>query len=487
MKTTLLATVGILIYFVLLMWVVVRSKRSNTLEEYFMGGRQLPFWMLSLTFIASWWGAGSALSTADMAFTDGVSSYWIYGMPVLFSTFLMILLAKAIRRIPVLTQPQMMTMRYNRLVGVLMSIAIFLFMTITAASQMVGIGSFFVGFLGLSYEWGVILGTGIVLIYSLFGGFKGVVITDIIQFFFLGAAAIIVCWVGYQHAGGWEGIQEAALTADKPFYFDFYHNIGNNLVYVITFGAAWMIQANVWQRIMATRNDTDARKMTVMSFIVYIPLYFIAVVTGMAALALYKDMPEGGVIPGIVRDYMSPVLGVFVFVGICSAIMSTMDSLINTGAMVLTKDVYSLYINKNANDKQLIRMSMLSTAIVTCIGLLIALRIRSILDVSWIAADLLSTGCFVPLVLGFLWKRGTAAGALSSIVAGSSFSIYNLLAQFGLHLPVAWEPNSAKQVMIGMGLALVVYVIVSLLTRSDEQATKANVFIAKARNKYTDF
>ncbi|MGL4492508.1 MAG: sodium:solute symporter family transporter, partial [Tannerellaceae bacterium] len=117
MKTTLLATVGILIYFVLLMWVVVRSKRSNTLEEYFMGGRQLPFWMLSLTFIASWWGAGSALSTADMAFTDGVSSYWIYGMPVLFSTFLMNLLAKAIRRIPVLTQPQMMTMRYNRLVG----------------------------------------------------------------------------------------------------------------------------------------------------------------------------------------------------------------------------------------------------------------------------------------------------------------------------------------------------------------------------------
>ncbi|MGL5547865.1 MAG: sodium:solute symporter family transporter, partial [Tannerellaceae bacterium] len=194
-----------------------------------------------------------------------------------------------------------------------------------------------------------------------------------------------------------------------------------------------------------------------------------------------------GVIPGIVRDYMSPVLGVFVFVGICSAIMSTMDSLINTGAMVLTKDVYSLYINKKANDKQLIRMSMLSTATVTCIGLVIALRIRSILDVSWIAADLLSTGCFVPLVLGFLWKRGTAAGALSSIIAGSSFSVYNLLAQFGLHLPVAWEPNSAKQVMIGMGLALVVYVIVSLLTRSDEQTTKANVFIAKARNKYTDF
>lgn len=94
---------GLIIYFILLMLLVIKFNKSKNLEEYYMGGRSLSFWVLSLTFIASWWGAGSALSTADLAFTDGISAYWIYGMPVLISTIFMALLAKRIRRIPVMT------------------------------------------------------------------------------------------------------------------------------------------------------------------------------------------------------------------------------------------------------------------------------------------------------------------------------------------------------------------------------------------------
>ena len=112
------------LYFVGIMFVVLRAKASTTSEEYFLAGRQLPFWALSITFIASWWGGGSAIDLVDHGFNQGVSSFWIYGMPVLFSTFLMYLFSKAIRNIGTITQPQLMEARYNKRVAFLLSLLI---------------------------------------------------------------------------------------------------------------------------------------------------------------------------------------------------------------------------------------------------------------------------------------------------------------------------------------------------------------------------
>ena len=74
------ALLGLSLYFVILMTVVLREKRDQTREDYFFAGRELPFWALSLTFVASWWGAGSALSTADLAYDDGLGAFVYYGV-----------------------------------------------------------------------------------------------------------------------------------------------------------------------------------------------------------------------------------------------------------------------------------------------------------------------------------------------------------------------------------------------------------------------
>lgn len=480
MKDILLYSLGgLVIYFILLMVVVIRMNKNESLEDYYMGGRKLSFWLLSLTFIASWWGAGSALSTADLAYTDGISAYWVYAMPVLFSTLLMALLAKKIRRIPVMTQPEMIELRYGKTASLLVSVVVYLFMMLSAASQMVGVGLFFSGFLDFSYEWGVLIGTVIVLSYSLFSGFRGVVFTDVIQFFFLTVAAIYVCYIGFQSGGSWSEIREIVEVRHQTQYFDFFHNIGNNLIYVLTFGAAWMIQANVWQRIMATRSAQDAYKMTILSLFIYVPLYAIAVLTGMSAIPIYDTLPEGGVIPALTRDFMSPVAGALVFIGVCSAIMSTMDSLINTGSMILSKDIYQDRIQPGASQSHLVKVGLLSTTLTTFIGLIIALNLRSILEVSWIAADILATGCFVPIVMSFFWKRGTHKGAVSSIVFGITYSLCNMLIQLGVAIPTFWKPGSAEQIIYGMSLSFLIFIIVSLCTKPDEE--KADYYIQKSK------
>ncbi len=476
-KLQIFSLIALLLYFAVLLFAVTKEKKNQNILDYFFGGRTLPFWALSITFIASWWGAGSAISTADLAYSDGLGAFWYYGVPVLISTLLMIISAKAIRRVGYLTQGKMMEARYSKMTAKILSVMILLFMTFTAASQMVGIGDFFGTYMGMKYEFAIILGTGIVLIYSVFGGFRGVVLTDIIQFVLLLLSAIIVFIVSLKQAGGFSEIRATAEVLGKTDYMSITAGASKYMSYVITFGCAWMIQANVWQRISATKNDTDARKMTIMSFIAYIPLYLIVVFTGMAGIAIFDTLPKGGIITTIVMNYMPPLLGAFVFVGISAAIMSTMDSLINTGAMTFAID---LYPNQSSEEKKL-AISRIATFAITLIALIIAISIRSILQISWIASDIITTGVFVPLIAGFIWRRGNSKGAMASMIVGFIYCIYNLLISFGINLPSFWEKQSTTQVFLGVCLSVFVYVAVSLCTKPEYE--KADTFIALTKQE----
>lgn len=467
-----LSILGLFIYFVILLIAVTIEKPNKNVEDYFFAGRSLPFWALSITFIASWWGAGSAISTADLAYEDGLSAFWYYGVPVLISTFLMIVFSKSIRKIGYLTQGELFIARYSKVAAKYLSFLIYIFMTFTVASQMVGLGQFFGTYLNLSYEMGIIMGTSIVLIYSVFGGFRGVVLTDIIQFCFLLIASLLVFFVATNKAGGLSNVYNYSKLINKVDYFSFFAGAKKYFAYVITFGCAWMIQANVWQRISATKNEQDAKKMTLMSFFIYIPLYLIVVLTGMDALVLYNKIPEGGIVLSIVKDQMNPIMSVFVFVGISAAIMSTMDSLINTGALTLTLDIL------NNDDKDKIKISKYATLFTTLIALIIALRIRSILVISYLSSDIITTGAFVPLIFGFFFKKGNEKGALASMIVGSMYCLYNLLYQLGLPISPIFQNDETLRVVLGLILSLFIYLVVSLLT--SKNTTKAEAFIKKA-------
>ena len=444
--------IGLVLYFAILLLVVLKEKKNSDVEDYFFAGRSLPFWALSITFIASWWGGGSALSTADLAFADGMGAFWYYGVPVLVATLLMGLGARAIRSVGYLTQGAMMEARYSRPVARLLALMILFFMLFSAASQMVAVGDFF-------------------------GTFLGVVLTDIIQFVLLLLSALAVFVVAMQECGGLGPIAEAAARSGRPEFMSLTAGAPKYLMYVITFGCSWMIQANVWQRISATRDTRDARRMTVMSFFVYIPLYLIVVLTGMAGIVLFDTLPKGGVVTALVESSMSPLLAAVVFVGISAAIMSTMDSLINTGAMTLVMDL----LPGSYDEKTRLRLSRLATLVIVAVGILISLRIRSIFEITWIASDIITTGVFVPLVLAFFWRRGTSRGALCSMLCGLAYCLYNLAIFLGMPLPAFWEQQSALQVILGVCLSLLVFTVTSLL--DEPEYHKADAFLARTRQQ----
>ncbi|MDO5755723.1 MAG: sodium:solute symporter family protein [Tissierellia bacterium] len=455
----LYALIGLAFYFIILILLVTKRERNSTIEEYFFAGRSLSPLTLAITFVASWWGAGAALSTADYAFNEGLGAFLYFGAPVLISTFILILLSTIIRGLPELTQGKMMERRYSLRAAKMHSWLILFYMIFNAASQMVGIGNFLSPYLDISYEFAVILGTSIVLIYSFFGGFRAVVMTDIFQFLLLGISVFVVFFVAWKKAGGYQGIILHLTPEEKTQMLDIRGGFEKYFVYIFTFGLSWSIQANIWQRVSAARNIKDARKMTILSFFLFGPLYLIVVLTGMAGFQIFPQLPKEGVVVAIIKNMLHPFMGSMVFVGIAAAIMSTMDSLLNTAALTVAYD-----LRKPAkNPEQQMKISRYSTLFVTICSLLIAMRFQSFLKVAWLASDLITTGAFVPLILGIFWKKGNNQGAIASMIWGFVYCGYNLLLQLGLSLPHFWELESALEVLLGMGVSLFLYLICSLL------------------------
>ncbi len=479
----LMIFVLLLLYILGVSYIGYRNRKSQNSEDYFLASRSLPSWLLAITFIASWWGGGSAIDLVDQAHGQGISTFWIYGVPVLIAVFLMFLFAGGIRRVGTISQSELAERRYDSRVAFMLTLFIIIFMTIGAAIQVIVVGRMFQSFFGVSYELAAIFGTLLVLFYSMFGGFRGVVMTDLLQFvFFLFSSVFLFC-VAYSRSGGFEVVGELAATQGKGGYTDFMHNIGDNLAYVITFGTSWMIQANVWQRISAAHTPRSARGMMIISFLVFIPLYLIVTLTGMLTLPLYDSVPEGGIVPNIIHTLDFPMIEALLFIGLTSAIMSTMDSLFNAGSLSLTIDLYKRHIAPNKKPSTYVMIGRISTIVIGLLALLIGLKVDSILTISWIGADFLATGAFVPLVVGFIWRGGTSTAALSSMIFGLCFSLYNMLIALGADMPVGWEIASAEQALVGISASTVIYFSVSLLWKEDRN--KANKFIESLKENPT--
>lgn len=465
MQYSTLTIIALLIYVGLVTLIGIVNRKSKSSKEYFFANRVLPPWLLCITFIASWWGGGSAIDLVDHAYTNGLSSFWIYGVAVLVATGVMWLLASSIRKFSAYTQPELLQNKYGKLAGMLMSVFILIFMILNIGVQVIVIAKMFSVLFNISYLSAALIGTIAVLIYSFFGGFKGVVLTDLLQFCFFLISTLILFYLTYSRSGGMEVVLTEAKTRGIVGFNDFWHDIRNNLAYVLTFGASWAVQANVWQRISAARNEGEAKKMMGFSFFLFIPLYLLVTYTGMFALPMFETLPKEGIVMNIIAGIKSPALSILLFVGLCSAIMSTMDSLINTASMTVTLDLWKHHWFPEASQKELVLVGRVSTLIITAIGLIIGLKIQSVVQVSWIGSDFITTGAFIPLLMCFVIKKFSYLAAVGSMIWGILFSSYNLMITLGLDLPHSWKIGSVHQALIGMGISFVLFVLLSLLSK----------------------
>jgi SSS family solute:Na+ symporter len=433
----------------------VFSRRMKGLEDFFLASRQISAALLFFTVCAAWIGASSVLVTTDQALQSGVSAFWLIGLPAVLTTLIFALfLAGPIFRLPALTLADLAEARYGRLVRHIVSLLIVWYMVLLASSQMVAIGSFLQIFLGRSYLFCLAAGTAVVLAYSVLGGFFTVAITDRFHFFFLISGLLVLFFwlLGFSPPAAVMGL---AVRLGKQGYGNFFLGWKENSLIVLSFVLAWLISPIVWQRIQAARSSRAARRGLLAASAAFLVAYGIIVSIGMLFLPFYgRTRLEHPLLAEAITGRAGPILGGLIFVGVAAAIMSTMDTAINTGAFTLSRDVVQRFLPGSAGSRQVL-VSRLATLLVGALAFLVATRFESILKTLGLASEIMAEGLFVPgLAMLYVKKRMPLAGLLSLILGGGfsflSFASASRLIPLGLP---AW-PYSVPW---GVGLSLAGY------------------------------
>lgn len=434
----------------------VFSKRMRNLEDFFLASRRLPASLVFLTLGASWLGATSTLVSVDEAYRIGISSFWVMGLPALLTVFVFyFFLAKPIRQLPIVSLPDLVEMRYGPVVRHLAAVLIIWYMVLLASSQMVAIGNFLKAFFGTSYFYSLVLGTAIVLIYSIFGGFFSVVVTDGLQFFLLVAGLFGLLGFLLSTAQV-SSISLLAAQMGRDQYFFMFADFKRNILILISFTLAWIISPIAWQRIQSAQTVKKAKNGLLALGGMFLFVYGAIVLIGILSLSLFPSgVEQGPLLSALILSKTGIFLGVLLFIAITAAIMSTMDTAINTGALSLTRDVFQQIIpTKKAN---IITVSRLSTVVIGVLAFLVATKLQTILESLGLASEIMTEGLFIPgMAMLFMKKKRPTAGILS-LGLGGAYSFLGFLSEINVLSLRGW-PAWPYSVPYGLGICLVGFI-----------------------------
>ncbi len=430
------------------------TRRTRSLVDFFLASRALSAPLVFFSLTASWFGATSILVTTDEAFRVGVSAFWLVGLPAVVTVLgFGFFLVGRIRRLDIMTLPDLVEKRYGRTVRHLASFLIFWYMVVLAASQLVALGQFIKPFLGLAEFWGLALGTGVVLVYLLSGGLFSVVATDVLQCLFLTGGTIgLAIFVGGKSPAG--EVLEAARQAGTPDYLYFFFDFKRNALVALSFILAWTISPIAWQRIQAARSEKAARQGLLAAAGGLIILYGLVVFIGIISLPLFLGRPlSHPLVSEIITSKAGLIGGGLLFVVVAAAVLSTLDTAINTGALTLAEDIYNRLLSpRGEKSSSPVRAGRVATFLTAILAFAVATRFQSILKTLGLASEIMAEGLFVPgLAMLFLRRRRPLAGGLS-LALGGGFALAGFFAEMKV-LPLQL-PTWPFSVPFGLGLSL---------------------------------
>jgi len=458
---------AVLIYFALLLAVgLLFPKKFRDLDAFFLASRSLGASRVAFSLCAAWVGAASLLVSTDQAFRDGISAYWVIGLPAVVTLLLFLPLVKAVRNLGGSTISDAMEARYGPSARPATTFLIVWYMTVLAASQMVAAGNFLKTFLGTSYLAGLAVATGIVLVYLAAGGFLSVVRAHTLQFFLL-IAGVCALAVSLWLRSSWRDVTALADRQGKTGYFDFLAHADRNVLIALSFVLAWTISPIAWQRIQAARTESAARRGLAGAAVLLGLFYSGIVLAGMLFLPLFPDArPANPLVADYIGLQAGAVLGGLIFVTVMAAILSTMAAAVNTGAFSLAKD-FLRYGRGHVHEESSVVMGRVATLLIGGAAFLVASRFQDILKTLGLASQIMAEGLFIPGLAAVLMKKRAPLAGLLSLFAGGGYALACFLAEAGLFsLPVPPWPRSLPLGLALSALAFVLGLAIDRLSKS---------------------
>ena len=445
------------------------SRRMKSHEDFFLASRRLPAGLVYVSLTSAWFGATSILVSADEALRTGLSALWIVGLPAVATVILLaVFFVRPLHRLSVMTWSELVELRYGRLTRHLTSALLVWYMAVLAASQMVALGSFLKAFLGLSYGGSLAVGTAVVLVYSAFGGLRSVVFTDLLQFGLLaaGVAALLALAAG---RASWGDVVSAAAATGRTGFLRPFHHFGESALIFFSFTLAWTISPIALQRIQAARSVGAARRGLVATAATLFILYGFVILAGMLSLPAYRAAPPAHpLVAEIAAGGTAFAVGGLVFVAVLAAILSTMDTAVNAGALVLARDIFEKAVPRSR--RRPVAWSRIATLAVGLAALTVALRFQSVLKTLGLSSEIMAEGFFVPGAAMIFMRQPRPLAGLLGLGMGGGFAVLSFMGAMGV-LPLGL-PSWPRSVPYGVASSLAGFFIGWRLERNRETHQK---------------
>ncbi len=450
-------------------------KRTSNTEDYFLGGRKLGSWVVSLSAQASDMSGWMLMGLPGAAYIGGLEAGWIALGLTIGTYFNWKLVAKRLRNYTetcnAITIPQFLGNRYRdeqNILRIISSVFILIFFLVYTASAFVSGGKLFSTVFGIDYTIALLICALVVVSYTFAGGFFAVCWTDLIQGILMFVAIVIVPCAAVVSMGGIGAtvarIEAVNVNMLNPFItLDGTHIAAISVISSLAWGLGYFGQPHILVRFMGIDDAKSVKKSRKIAMVWVIFSLAAATLVGLLGrVYLTEDLSSASgetvYILMVMKIFPIIIAGIFL-AAILAAVMSTADSQLLVTASAITEDFYKAKIRPNASDKEQMIVSRLTVIIVSVIAVIIALNpnntVLGLVEDAWAGFG----ATFGPIMIfSLFWKKTTRNGAIAGIATGGITAIIwrNLGTMYG-------GIFSLYEIVPGFILSAIVIYIVSKL------------------------
>ncbi len=466
-------------------------KASRSLEDYFVSGRALPWWLAGTSMVATTFAADTPLAVAGLVAKYGVAGNWLWWNGAFSGVLTVFFFSRLWRRAGVLTDVQFAELRYGgRPAAVLRGFrALYLALPINLII-MGWVTRAMVTILGVTLDvnpWSAaILLFGVTALYSIFSGLWGVIVTDAFQFVVAMGGTILLAVFAVESVGGLTSLADQAAahfgSADAAFGVlpaadQAWLPLSTLLIFLgVQWWAAWYPGQEpggggyVVQRILSAKDERHGLLATLWFTIAHYALRpWPWILVGFVGLIRYPALanPEEGYVRVMVDVLPSPFKGLLL-AAFAAAYMSTISTHLNWGASYLVNDVYLRFLKPDADRRAQVIASRIATGVLMVLSLVVMSFLTSV-EQGWKLLIGLGAGTGLVFILRWYWWRVNAWSEISAMIA--SFVTSVILATYGYDLSNPAGPAYAKTMLITVLVTTVVWLTVTLLTPAESDAT----------------
>lgn len=496
--------IGLFLAISLFISIRYQGEASKSLSDFFLGGRNLPWYIAGVSMVATTFAADTPLAVTELVAKNGISSNWIWWSFLFGGMLTTFFFASLWRRANVLTELELIELRYSGKPAAILrgfkAIYLGLFMNVIVIGwvnvAMVSIIQVFFDIPKETAFWYMMAVMIITMIYASLSGLIGVAITDTIQFAIAitGCIILAVIVVNSDEVGGIDGLKEklpdGALNffptigdSPKGTFNTLSISVGAFLSYIgVQWWSSWYPGAEpggggyIAQRMMSAKDEKNA---------VFATLFFQAahyclrpwpwILVGLCSLVLYPELGESDKKLGFVmamKDFLPSGLKGLLFVAFLAAYMSTISTQLNWGASYLVNDLYKRFIEKKnkltekEQNKKNIFVSRLFTILIMIIGGFVTTQIDSISAV-WTFVMSCGAGLGLVLILRWYWWRINAWSEITATIA--PFIAYYISSQFLEDKFGEGFINNNGTFFVTVGFTTIAWLIATVLSKPSEK------------------